>query len=119
MRVFVVLLIFCLFVGQAFAGPFLSCDPNADATGYELEFRDISLTITGDTVNGAIAYDLGTWVAGHGWFNGLARFTVSYEVVDETTNLSTSVTIPSESSAFRLKIPKTGATNNYKAVGEI
>ena len=119
MRILILATLMLCFVGQAFAGPFLSCDPNTDATGYELEFKDISLTITGDTVNGAIAYDLGTWVAGHGWFNGLARFTVSYEVVDETTLLSTSVAIRSESSAFRLKIPKTGAPNNYKAVGEI
>ena len=119
MRELVLALLMLCFAGQAFAGPFLSCDPNTDATGYELEFQDMPLTITGDTVNGAIAYDLGTWTAGHGWFNGLARFTVSYEVVDETTNLSTSMAIRSESSAFRLKIPNTNAPKNYKAVGEI
>ena len=112
------ILILLLFATVASAEPYLTCDPEPDADGYVLTFTDVELVVEAPTVEGAIWWDMATWTHGHGWFDGRASFTQSYEVIDGTTFLSTEVTVRTGSSPFRMKIPNKKAPANYKVLGQ-
>ena len=96
----------------AFAEPFLACDPQEDVTGYTLEFPAIPLTLnlTAEP-DGSLKYDLGTWTYGTGWFDGTAKATDSYIVIDETTGNESSVAVESGGAPFKLKIPRGNSQN--------
>ena len=107
--------IFLLLCGFAHAEPFLICDAQNDATDYILNFPTISLIIVNPTeADGSIKYDLATWPAASGWFDGTAKFTGSYEIVDETTGNVSTIETESDPSPFRLRIPNNIKPANYK-----
>ena len=115
------ILILLLFAVTVSAEPFLTSDSDSDAVGWKVEFPAIELIVEGSTVDGAIWWDIGTWdreTYGTGWFDGSASFSQTYEVIDQTSFLSSSVFIYTGSSPFKLKIPKGVAPKGYKAIGQ-
>lgn len=93
------------------AAPYLACDPQGGVDSYQLEFDtdgdgayEMTIPIEAQA-DGSLLYDLDLWLYGTGWFEGRAAAGVDYEVVDQNTQVSTTVTRWSNYSNFRMRIP--------------
>jgi hypothetical protein len=115
MRKFVLtLLVFFGLTVAAYGSPFLACDPQTGVEEYELCF-DLDVDGVYETcmilpaeADGSLLYDVGSWGYGHGWFNGNAKASDTYAVIDDTTGNLTEVKEFSDPSPFQLKIPNKG-----------
>jgi hypothetical protein len=108
-------LLLLIFSTVAYSEPFLVCDPQTGVTDYELDFplQGVKETTTAQP-DGSLKFDLGTWVHGHGWFNGQAKAGVTYEVLDETTGETTTAQDWSDPAPFKLKIPNKKSASGWR-----
>ena len=112
-RIFISLILSLFIAAPALAEPFLASDPLPGADEFVIDCTGYD-PIQTPAVAEAIYFDLANWPYGGGWFDCSAAATESYTVIDEVTQIETSVSAPGPTSPFRMKIPKNGKAKNYR-----
>lgn len=114
-KLFVLLVVMVAMVGLAFAQPFLTADPQTDATKYRMRLStDAGATwgswVEGPANNNALWFDLSPVPPAN--YQGQAQAGAIYEVTDTQTGQTTSVDTWSSSAPFALSVrsssPPTG-----------
>jgi hypothetical protein len=86
----------------ALAEPFLTCDPQTDATKFRLRLSPSTPWVEGPAVSGAMMFDLGGTTPGT--YNGEAQAGGTFQVVDSVTGSISSVDSWSPSAPFVLTV---------------